>query len=143
MSEQENLKAVQAMYQALNTRDWSVLDPYYPADCVVESSDEPHPITGAQRKARQEGLWKAFPDYHIEAVLTITQGEYVVTHWKITGTHTGPLDMPSGASIPPTGKKIVMLGSSTDQVRNGKFVHTWNFYDMASTMRQLGLLPPM
>jgi predicted ester cyclase len=142
MSEQENIKAAQAIYDALNSHDWSK-DPYRSDDLLSEHPGMPGPLNLAQNKAYLQNNWTAFPDLKWEVLLTVAQGDYVVTHWKCSGTHTGPLQMPSGATIPPTGKKAVMMGSSTEQVKNGKVVHAWSFYDMASLFGQLGLLPPM
>lgn len=140
MSEQENIKAAQAIYDALNSHDWSKADPYFDDNLLSEHPGMPGPLSLTQNKALLESNWPAFPDLKYEVLLTVAQGDYVVTHWKATGTHTGPLQMPSGA-IPPTGKHVTLMGSSTEQVKNGKVVHSWSFYDMASMMGQLGLLP--
>jgi len=52
-----------------------------------------------------ENFFTAFPGSKFEALLTVTQGDYVVTNWKVSGgAHTGPLRTPSGGTIPPTGK---------------------------------------
>ena len=85
----------------------------------------------------------AFPGSKFEVLLTIAQGDYVVMNWKVSGSNTGPLQAPSGVSIPPTGKKATLMGSTTSQVKNGKVTHTWAYWDMASLLGQLGLLPPM
>ena len=66
-----------------------------------------------------------------------------ILNWVASGTHTGPLRTPTGASIPPTGKKAVVPGSSTYQFKNGKAVHTWVHWDMVTLLDQLGLMPGM
>jgi predicted ester cyclase len=53
------------------------------------------------------------------------------------------LQTPSGGSIPPTGKSPVVMGSTTSEVKDGKIIHSWTFWDMAALLGQLGLLPPM
>ncbi|MDQ3250019.1 MAG: ester cyclase [Chloroflexota bacterium] len=45
--------------------------------------------------------------------------------------------------MPPTGKTVTVVGSSTAQFKNGKIIRGWTFWDRASLLGQLGLLPPM
>ncbi len=86
----------------------------------------------------------SFPGTKFEVLHTIAQGDYVVTNWKASGgTHSGPLLTPSGGTVPPTGKSATIMGSTTAQLKNGKVIHSWTFWDMASLLGQLGLLPPM
>jgi predicted ester cyclase len=74
---------------------------------------------------------------------TIAQGDYVVTNWKVSGTHKDPLQTPSGGSIPPTGKNARLMGNTTAQVKSSNVGRVWNYWDMTSLLGQLGLLPPM
>jgi predicted ester cyclase len=85
----------------------------------------------------------AFPGSQFEILLTIAQGDYVVNHWRASGVNSGPLRSPSGTMIPPTGKKVTLVGSTTSQVKDGKVVRSWNFWDMTSLLGQIGLMPPM
>jgi predicted ester cyclase len=103
----------------------------------------PGPQTREQARAYNQGFLDAFPDSRFEITLTIAHGDYVVTHWMISGTHTGPLRTPSGGTIPPTGKKATVTGSTTAEIKNGKAVRGWTFWDMAGLLIQLGLMPPM
>jgi predicted ester cyclase len=50
---------------------------------------------------------------------------------------------PSGKTIPPTGRKVALLGSSTFEIKQDKVVHGWAYFDTASMLGQLGVLPPM
>jgi len=74
---------------------------------------------------------------------TIAQGDFVVVNWMSTGTHTGGLRTPTGAVIPPTGKKAMVPGSTTYQFRGGKVAQTWVHWDMTTLLAQLGLMPGM
>jgi predicted ester cyclase len=97
-----------------------------------------------QNRMYGQNFLTAFPGSKFEVLLTIAQGDYVVTHWKASGgAHTGPLRTPSGSTIPPTGKSATIFGSTTSQVKNGKLTRSWTFWDMTSLLGQLGLLPPM
>jgi predicted ester cyclase len=143
MSVQDNIKVAQGFFDAFNSRDMSKWTLRQADNFISEGPIAPGPMTAAQQNAGFQVMLTASADAKYEVLLTIAQGDYVVINWKYAGTHTGPLQMAPGRSIPPTGKKFSMMGSMTALVQNGKVVHTWFFYDMASLFGQLGLLPPM
>ena len=143
MSEQENLKAALSFFDAWNKGDLSGTAPYEADGFMVEAVGSPMPLNAAQNRAYNQNFLAAFPGSKFDVLLTIVQGDYIVTNWKVSGTHNGPLQTPSGGKIPPTGKKVTLVGSTTSQVKNGKLLHSWNYWDMASFLGQLGLLPPM
>jgi predicted ester cyclase len=111
---------------------------------MAEAPGAPGPMNKEQNRMYLQSFLTAFPGAKFEVLLTIAHGDYVVTHWKAGGgAHTGPLLTPSGGTIPHTGKSATVMGSTTSQVKNGKVTHSWTFWDMASLLGQLGLLPPM
>ena len=143
MSEQENVKLAQSFFQdwkdhALGRNDHLLADGY-----TVYAPGSSGPQNREQARAYNQGFLDAFPDSRFEVTLTIAHGDYVVTHWTISGTHSGPLRTPSGNAIPPTGKKATVTGSTTVEIKNGKAARAWTFWDMAGLLIQLGLMPPM
>jgi steroid delta-isomerase-like uncharacterized protein len=144
MSEQENIKAAHAFFEAWNAGDLSQADTYNADDFMAEGPGAAGPMNTEQNRMYSQNFLTAFPAAKFEVLLTIAHGDYVVTHWKAGGgAHTGPLHTPSGGAIPPTGKTATLVGSTTTQLKNGKITHSWTFFDMASLLGQLGLLPPM
>lgn len=82
----------------------------------------------------------AFPD---EAVTLhhIAEGTTVVTEWSSTATHTGPLPLPTGELLPPTGKSVSLGGVDIAEV-DGELISRHAFYwDNAAFLQQLGLMP--
>jgi predicted ester cyclase len=57
------------------------------------------------------------------------------------GTHTGPLVLPDGTELPPTGKRVEVKGMELVRVRDGKIVVDNLYYDNLAVAAQLGLLP--
>ena len=51
----------------------------------------------------------------------VAEGDTVVYVWNATGTHDGPLALPSGA-VPPTGKRGVVPGTLIATVKDGKII---------------------
>jgi steroid delta-isomerase-like uncharacterized protein len=143
MSEQDNIKAANAVFEAWNSGDLRKALAYQADDFKTQAPGSPALLDRDQSLAYNQNFLTAFPDSKFKILLTVVQGDYVVINWVNTGKNTGVLHSPSGAAIPPTGKTSTVMGSTTVQVRNGKAVHAWVYFDMASILGQLGLLPPM
>jgi predicted ester cyclase len=143
MSEQENIKIASSFFDAWNAGDLNKSLQYQSADFSVEAPGSPVSLNAMQNLAYNQNFLTAFPGSKFQTLFTVSQGDYVVIHWKITGAHTGPLMSPSGKAIPPTGKSVTISGSTTSQIKDGKNVRAWTFWDMTSLLGQLGLLPPM
>jgi serine phosphatase RsbU (regulator of sigma subunit) len=74
----------------------------------------------------------AFPDFHISIEEQIAEGDKVVSHYTIRGTHQGDF-----RGLAPTGKEIEIKGVTTFRFSpEGKVVETWDSYDQLSLMRQ-------
>lgn len=143
MTDQDNIKLANSFFDGWNAGDLSKARQYESADTLVEAPGSPTPMNGNQSQAYNQNFLTAFPGSKFVILFNVAQGEYVVTNWKITGKNAGPLMSPSGKTIPPTGKTTTLVGSTTSQIKNGKVVHSWSFWDMSSLLGQLGLLPPM
>lgn len=63
----------------------------------------------------------------------IDQGDFV-------GTHTNPLQLPDGQSVPPTGRQIRMRSADMATVRDGKIVSHDFYFDQLDMLVQLGLV---
>jgi steroid delta-isomerase-like uncharacterized protein len=82
----------------------------------------------------------AFPDCKLTVTNQVSNEEYVVTEFIAVGTHTGPLLTPAG-EIPPTGKRAEWPVCEVWQMRDGKLASIHNYQDLATMLRQLGLIP--
>ncbi len=81
-------------------------------------------------------FFAAFPDLHVTIHDQISEGDKVVTHKTMSGTHQGPF-----VGIPATGKRMSMEVLEILQIDGGKISGYWVFYDRLNLMYQLGVLP--
>jgi len=65
----------------------------------------------------------------------ITDSAYAV-EWVMSGIHDR-----SGPVLPATGKKFEIRGVSIGTIRDGKVVENHDYYDMATLLGQVGLMP--
>tara|TARA_A100001011_G_scaffold31359_2_gene30364 strand:+ start:973 stop:1488 length:516 start_codon:yes stop_codon:yes gene_type:complete len=77
-----------------------------------------------------------FSDAEFNIVDVFGQGDKVVKHWSFKGTHDGDF-----FGIPPTGKKIDLIGTTLVLMKDGKIIQEQDFFDNYSLLSQLGLIP--
>jgi predicted ester cyclase len=71
----------------------------------------------------------------------VEQDDAFADEWVFVGTHTGPLTLPDGSELPPTGKRVEMPGMEYVKVCDGKIVVDNLYYDNLAVATQFGLLP--
>jgi steroid delta-isomerase-like uncharacterized protein len=83
----------------------------------------------------------AFPDLHHRFISFVEQGGAFADEWIFVGTHTGPLVLPDGTELAPTGKRVEVRGMELVELRDGKIVVDNLYYDNLAVAAQLGVLP--
>lgn len=86
-------------------------------------------------------LRTAFPDFRVTLDDQFGEDDKVVTRWTASGTHTGPLTLPSG-TVTPTGSPISFEEIRIDRHFAGQIAESWFMPDRLTIWAQLGLLPP-
>ena len=142
MSVEENLKIVDAGFEAANAQDWDRFLGVYAESVVSYGPESPEPMKGRTAlRELLEGYYTAFPDLHFETVRSFGQGDWVCVEWVATGTHSGPLMGPGGETIAATNKTARNPGSTVIKVEGGQITETRGYYDLLGMMAQLGLAP--
>ncbi|MFI7500154.1 ester cyclase [Streptomyces sp. NPDC049687] len=81
-------------------------------------------------------------DARYEPVHSYEIGNTAIDEGFFTGRNTGPIQLPSGESLPPTQKQIRLRGVDLATVgAEGKIVDYRLYFDEMEFMEQLGLLP--
>jgi steroid delta-isomerase-like uncharacterized protein len=127
---------------AWNAHDIETILTMVDDDVVLTDPGLPEPAQGkGQMRAVLEGLWRAMPDFHIDSYtlyLSPDGATDVLTHWRATGTFTGPMDPPGFA---PTDGRITMEGATRSRFREGLLCEVHYLYDLMDLGRQLGAAP--
>jgi steroid delta-isomerase-like uncharacterized protein len=83
-----------------------------------------------------EAIHSAFPDWRVQIVDIIAEGNTAVIRWQGQVTHLGVFQ-----GIPPTGKQITVSGINIYRVVDGKVAAEWEQTDSLGMLMQLGVLP--
>ena len=74
----------------------------------------------------------SFPDWKEEIVHIVSEGPFVVTLFKSTGTNKGEF-----TGKPATGRKIEIMETAIHRIVDGKIVEQWGFPDVPTMQKQL------
>lgn len=84
-------------------------------------------------------LFRAFPDFEMEAVDIVGAGELAAVRWRATGTFTGRARF---EGLAPTGARVELEGCDMLTIRDGLIRENHAYTNGAELARQLGALPP-
>ena len=90
-------------------------------------------------------VFGTFPDWRMEILEMVADGDIVVARCKVTGTHRGIGKMAVNGGmlvgVPPTGKRFEVTHIHWYKMRDGKIIEHWANRDDLGMMQQLGLVP--
>jgi predicted ester cyclase len=125
---------------AFNAHDQHALDNLHAHD-IKFNAPGGFKATNAKDATAYAMTWlKAFPDGKLKVRSEIISGPWVVQEVVMEGTHTAPLESPTG-TIPATYKKVVSYGVQLLRVENAKISEARIYFDQLDFMTQLGLIP--
>jgi steroid delta-isomerase-like uncharacterized protein len=84
-------------------------------------------------------MFRAVPDFQMEILDLIADGEKVAVRWHMTGTFSGDAKFEGAIA---TGEKIDITGCDVLTVRDGRIVHNDAYMNGMEMARQLGVFPP-
>ena len=99
------------------------------------------PVPGTEGIKQQAALLRAaIPDLRITLNDQFGERDRVVSRWTGSGTHTGPLNLPTGP-VAATGNSIAFDEIRIDRHAVGQIAESWWIPDRFTLWAQLGLLP--
>ena len=138
----ELIDAAWAPNDAFNRGDWSAFEAGLDPDAVYEEVTTGRRTDGAKANTELAKGWKsAFPDAQGTRDASYVSGDTVIFELTWRGTQNGPLPMPNGSELPPTGKPIEMKAVMVTTMKSGKIVHQRHYLDMLAMLTQLGVIP--
>jgi len=87
-------------------------------------------------KQLASGYRAAFPDLQITIDEPLAEGNKVAGRWTARGSNTGSLQ-----GMPPTGKQMIVSGTSILTFAGGKVAEHHTNWDTLGMLRQLGVIP--
>ena len=129
----KNADLIKNNFAAWNAHDPDKVAAIYTDDVVYE--DVPFGLVArghAEMRKLAADFFTGVPDLKLEIVSQTSAGNRGSVEWIFSGTDVG---------LFKTGKKFSVRGASVYETRGGKCSSNRDYYDAASIMRQVGVLP--
>ena len=130
---------VKDVVEATNSKDIDKAISLFSDDCIFEDVAPGIVCRGKEelRKFYKE-VFSAFPDFNVELKSSFASGNQLCSEMILSGTHKGKMpDMP----MEPTGKHWSVQSVRVDELREDKVYRTRVYFDMASLLQQIGVMP--
>ena len=132
-SPEQNKEQARRVFDDLFTQGrYGEVDQIYASNAVIHFGNRTESLSQAVEEGK--GWRSAAPDLVMTANNITVNGEVVNVNWTARGTHTG-----QGHGLRPTGKKILIHGSSQFRFANGRIVEAHNSEYRDELFHQLGV----
>ena len=112
----------------------------YSDDVVFQRIPFPPMVGKAANMQADAGTLAAFSENHTTVDEIVIEGDEAVVRWSWEATHSG---VSPSLGIPPTGKRVGIVGCSVFHFKNGKIVEQWEYSDVLGLLQQLGVIPAL
>jgi steroid delta-isomerase-like uncharacterized protein len=142
MTEKSHAAGVaETFLNGFNKSDWKAVRAVLADDSVYEEHGTQRRIEGADATMGVYQAWKtAMPDVRGVVQNVATAGDTALVELVWEGTHTGPLETPTG-TVPASGKSQRTPGVFSIDVKNGVIATSRNYFDMLTFLQQIGAAP--
>jgi ketosteroid isomerase-like protein len=113
----------------------------YAADAVAVTPDEGELVGPEAISSWLSQFGESFPDMSYEYAQKYEAGNVAIDEGFLVGTQTGPLPLPSGETLPATGKSIRVRSCDIAHAEGGLITRHEFYLDQMEFLGQLGLLP--
>lgn len=122
--------------EAISTGDFALFDELVDLDIVYRGPVLLPEVRGRENwKQALEGFRAILPDLTETVEAQWTDGAWVTTRFRTTGTHRGEF---MGAA--PTGNRLEGWGLDVSRVVDGKLVEMWAMFDALKMLRVFGVV---
>jgi len=123
------------------SKDFRAAADCYSTDAVAVTPDQGE-ISGRGAIAEYLSQFSdSFSDLRYEYLAKHESGNVAIDEGYVVGTNTGPLPMPSGETVPATGKKVRLRSCDVVTVEGGMVTSHRFYFDQMEFLSQLGMLP--
>ena len=122
----ENLRILGQYSARMAAGDYDAVYEYFAPDFMSHATERVSPeAVGRDIRPDEHKFWKmakgAFPDMEFRVDLLLELDDLVVSHWTLTGTHTGA----AYYDVSPSGERVTINGTAILRMRDGRVVEHW------------------
>jgi steroid delta-isomerase-like uncharacterized protein len=135
-------KTAERIVDAFNRHDVSAFAACFAEDGVQIHPFFPEPQRGREAiRAAESRLFDSFDDIDLRLTNLVENGQWAAAEFAVQATHTKPLPMPDGTSLPPTGRVVKLTMASFMHLDdNGQILEAHRYQDNLAFLRALGIM---
>ncbi|MFI8521082.1 ester cyclase [Streptomyces sp. NPDC085481] len=127
--------------EAVTKPDLDAIAELFAEDAVALTPDEGE-IRGRDAIVEYwRSLAEPIPDATFTPLHQYEIGDTAIDEGIYSGVNTGPIPLPTGETLPPTGKTVNIRGVDLATVKDGRIESYRLYFDQMEFLDQLGLLP--
>jgi steroid delta-isomerase-like uncharacterized protein len=132
------IEIAKASITAFNEKDWNKIETLLAPDAIYDEKATNRRLQGAENIIEALKGWaSAFPDAKASFVRELVAGDTAIFQLVWTGSHTGPLQTPSGP-IPASNRAVELPACSVIQVEGEKVKNDTHYFDLLTLLTQIG-----
>jgi predicted ester cyclase/DNA-binding CsgD family transcriptional regulator len=113
----------------------AIIDELAHPDARVELEGVDGQLSREDFRLYRRAMLAAIPDFKVQVLSIIADGQTCHVHWHATGTHTG-----NGLGIPPSGRPVDFTGITVFEFQDGKIIgglDKWNRGEVIAKLLQV------
>jgi ketosteroid isomerase-like protein len=126
--------------RAMEAKDKETLARSYATDAVAYTPDQGELRGRDAITSYLFEFWESMPDVRYDQTGRHESGNVAIDEGIIIGTNTGPLRLPSGETLQPTGRELRVHSCDVATVENGEITSHHFYFDQVEFLSQLGLM---
>jgi predicted ester cyclase len=138
MSAEQNKAAERRIISEMNNGNWGIVDDAFSPDFIYHGPFGMETRGLADFKKLMGEVMTTFPDFHMTIEDMIAEGDKLSVRLTCRCTHKGKF-----INMEPTGKQAVFAAVLNTNIVDGKRVQSWDIWDTASFLQQLGMIPAL
>jgi steroid delta-isomerase-like uncharacterized protein len=141
MAQQDSVDIARKLYEHWNSREFERVAALMAEEGEIVIVGSETRFRGPDGSLEFSRMWAdGFPDGKVTIERTVASRDTVVVELTGRGTHTGTLRGPAG-DIPATGRSVTLHLCDVHDIRDGKIRRVSSYFDSASLLQQLGVMP--
>ncbi|WP_020120701.1 ester cyclase [Streptomyces canus] len=137
----EAREVMDRLTEAVTHPDLKAIAELYAEDAVAVTPDEGE-IRGRDNIVEYwRQMTETVPDGTFETLHAYESGDTAIDEGVFSGRNTGPIQLPTGETLPATQKEVRIRGVDIATVKDGRIVDYRLYFDEMEFLGQLGLLP--
>jgi len=139
MNEKDILNLMDVVYDAYSDGDWDTIKKNVADNATLVAMPLNKTFKGPSGVVDYMRAHKTAFDLTLSIKRRVACADLAIVEYSARGTHNAPYQLPSGDSIPATGRNVELNVCHVGQCKDNKIVDIHTYFDMGTLLSQIGV----